>query len=366
MNLGLLYNDFNERQLEPGFSYEETSPNRFSGRVLLGYEFSPDWAIQYGVLRPAAWFEYNKVNGTNLSKTVWTNLWSLTLKKDFHFDRSWGAFLEAGPATVARKGFTLGTETGVEDYRYLSILTAVGVTYKLSDQWELLAHGVFVPKAKENQPALKQFSLGVQYNLKELAPKPSQEASQTRPFFPTHTLQVGYGNDFIGYAPNKIVSMNARVGGTDGLGLPIFWYGDAKASNTFLINYAKTLYKSHKFFSLGYGASFTAFESSMDKKWTGAISVYPQMSFYFWRREGFDAYATYSVIGPTFITREDIDGVETGPKITYQDFIAAGAYLGNDRKWNAELKIIHYSNGNIFTKNNGVAVPVVFQLGYQW
>ncbi|WP_055412292.1 acyloxyacyl hydrolase [Nonlabens sp. YIK11] len=365
-NLGMIFNDFNEEQLQDGFTYDGTNPNRFSGRILLGYEFAPDWAIQYGVLRPASWFEYEKVNGTNLSKTVWTNVWSLTAKKDFHLNDRWGVFIEAGPATVARKGFTLGTETGVEDYRYLSILAAAGITYKLSDQWELLAHAVHIPKDQQNQPSIQNYSIGVQYNLNELAPKTNGENAGDRPFFPTHTFQLGYGNDFIGYAPNKIFSMNARIGGTESLGIPIFWYGDAKASNTVLANYTKTVYKSNKFFSLGYGASITAFENSIDKKWTGALSIYPHINFFFWRREGFDAYATYSVIGPTFITREDIDGVETGPKVTYQDFIAAGAYFGADRKWNAELKIIHYSNGNIFPRNDGVAVPIVFQLGYQW
>ncbi|BAO55785.1 acyloxyacyl hydrolase [Nonlabens marinus] len=365
-NLGLIYNDFNQKQLEPGFTYQDTSPNRFSGRILLGYEFSENWAIQYGVLRPAAWFQYNKVNGTDLNKSVWTNLWSLTVKKDVPINDTWGVFIEAGPATVARKGFSLGNQAGLTDYRYFSLLTGAGVTYKLSDQWELLAHGVFLPKAQENQPSIQQFSAGVQYNLNELTPKVTESEADKKPFFPSKTLQLGYGNDFIGYAPNKIFSMNARVGETDGLGLPVFWYGDAKASKTLLINYASTVYSSKKFFSLGYGISATAFESSIDKDWTAAFSVYPQMSFFFWRREAFDMYATYSVIGPTFITREDIDGEETGPKITYQDFIAAGAYFGKNRRWNAELKIIHYSNGNIFTHNDGVAVPVVFQVGYQW
>lgn len=254
----------------------------------------------------------------------------------------------------------------MKDHQYVTILTTAGITYKTSEQWELLAHAVYIPKDLNNQPSIQNYSFGVQYNLNELAPKNITTDGTTRPFFPTHTFQVGHGNDFIGYAPNKVVSMNARVGGTESIGLPIFWYGDAKASNTLLVNYSKTVYKSNKFFSLGYGASITAFKNNIDKKWTGAVSIYPQMSFFFWRREGFDGYATYSVIGPTFITREDIDRVETGPKITYQDFIAAGAYLGKDRKWNAELKIIHYSNGNIFTRNDGVAVPVVFQLGYQW
>jgi hypothetical protein len=253
----------------------------------------------------------------------------------------------------------------LKDHQYVSILAAGGITYKISEQWELLTHAVYIPKDRNNHPSIQNYSIGVQYHLNELAPKIMTTDGTTRPFFPSHTLQVGYGNHFIGYAPNKLVSMNARIGGTESIGLPIFWYGDAKASNTLLVNYSKTVYKSSKFFSLGYGASITAFENSIDKKWTRAFSIYPQISFFFWRREKFDAYATYSVIGPTFITREDINGLETGPKITYQDLIAAGAYWGKNRKWNGELKIIHSSNGNILIRNDGVAVPVVFQSGNQ-
>ncbi|AZQ43925.1 acyloxyacyl hydrolase [Nonlabens ponticola] len=362
-NLGALFNDFDGDVLEPGFTAGGTSANPFSGRILFGYKITEDLAIQYGVIRPAAWFEFNDVQGTDLSKTVWTNAWSLTARKDFKLSSNWSLFAEAGPVNVTRVGFELGENTVVRDKQYLSILTASGVSYKLNDQWSLMAHAVYIPKDTDNQPAIQQYNLGVQYNLSDLAPADETGVENGGNFFPVNTLQIGYGNDFIGYAPNKILSMNARVAGTRGLGIPIFWYGDAKASNTILVNYTRDVYRSRKFFSLGFGVSATAFESSLDKEWIGAFSIYPQVRFFFWRAAGFDAYATYSVIGPTFITKEDIDGLDTGPRITYQDFVAAGAYLGKDRKWNAELKIIHYSNGNNFTGNAGVAVPIVFQIG---
>jgi hypothetical protein len=40
-----------------------------------------------------------------------------------------------------------------------------------------------------------------------------------------------------------------------------------------------------------------------------------------------------------------------------------GVFFGEKRSYNAELRIMHYSNGNIFTENSGVAVPVQFTFG---
>ena len=192
---------------------------------------------------------------------------------------------------------------------------------------------------------------------------PKQFHEENDIFFPKHTLQLGYSNDFIGYAPNKFFSLQSRIGNFRSAGIPIFWYGDAKASNTIALNYNRTVYKGKKILTLGYGASVTAFQSSLEKEWVMALSVYPQISFFFWRKPEFNMYATYSLIGPTYLSKENIDGFETGPKVTYQDFMGIGAYLGSENKWNAELKIIHYSNGNIFNQNDGVAIPMVFTIG---
>jgi hypothetical protein len=38
--------------------------------------------------------------------------------------------------------------------------------------------------------------------------------------------------------------------------------------------------------------------------------------------------------------------------------------MGKKRKLNAELRIAHYSNGNIFPFNEGVKVPMTFNLGW--
>jgi hypothetical protein len=41
-----------------------------------------------------------------------------------------------------------------------------------------------------------------------------------------------------------------------------------------------------------------------------------------------------------------------------------GTLLGSDHRFNAEIGIKHYSNGNLFTANRSVKVPLTFSIGY--
>jgi len=40
-----------------------------------------------------------------------------------------------------------------------------------------------------------------------------------------------------------------------------------------------------------------------------------------------------------------------------------GVFFGKKRAYNLELRIMHYSNGNIFPQNSGVAIPIQFTFG---
>jgi hypothetical protein len=59
-----------------------------------------------------------------------------------------------------------------------------------------------------------------------------------------------------------------------------------------------------------------------------------------------------------------LDRLDTGRHFTFQDFMGAGAFLGRGRHVAAGIKINHYSNGNIFTQNAGVKIPLTVTLGY--
>jgi hypothetical protein len=72
---------------------------------------------------------------------------------------------------------------------------------------------------------------------------------------------------------------------------------------------------------------------------------------------------SYSLAGPALITSTGIDGEDTGKRFTFQDFMGAGVFLGRKRRVSAEVRIAHYSNGNLFPQNPGVTIPVGFYVG---
>jgi hypothetical protein len=95
-----------------------------------------------------------------------------------------------------------------------------------------------------------------------------------------------------------------------------------------------------------------------------SLSVYPLFRFTPIRTKPADVYVSYSLAGPTFISKFVIDGRETGRNFTLQDFLGFGFYASKDRHFNAEIRIGHYSNGNILPQNPGIKVPLTFNLGY--
>ena len=157
--------------------------------------------------------------------------------------------------------------------------------------------------------------------------------------------------------------MSLKVGNFESFGIPVFWVGEVKAENSFSVTYQRLAFRTEKIFSLDWGISVTAFNTEATSEKVLAFSIFPTIRFYLMRRKGFDMYTNYSLIGPTLLTKDNLDNLNTGPKITYQDMMGLGIFFGKKRKYNAEFRIMHYSNGNIFTQNAGVAVPIQFTLG---
>jgi hypothetical protein len=94
------------------------------------------------------------------------------------------------------------------------------------------------------------------------------------------------------------------------------------------------------------------------------VSVYPLFRFTLLRTKPADFYVSYSLAGPTYISRLTLDDLDTGDHFTFQDFMGVGVFLGKNRHLTASMKINHYSNGNIFTHNAGIKIPLTFGLGY--
>jgi hypothetical protein len=146
--------------------------------------------------------------------------------------------------------------------------------------------------------------------------------------------------------------------------VPVFWGGEAEMEQGFSIHYLRNIFHGRKLFSLDWGTSFSFFKSNRDKDEFFALSIFPLFRFTFLHTKPADLYFYYSVAGPTFISKTMIDNVNTGKKFTFQDLMGLGIFAGTNRQVNAEVRIGHYSNGNIFPDNEGVKVPLTFNVGF--
>lgn len=363
INLGAIFHSFSNDNLKPGYATESFSKNWFSGRLLLGHKIKEDFAFQFGTMRPAAWFKYDNVNDVGYENSVWINIWSLSLKKDFRINNKINVYAEAGLANETRVGFSINNEVVYEDAHFANLIYGFGAQYRLSNKWRLSANGTFLPKSdKYNQPAISQASFGFEYHLQQVDDETAKEYANNKYFFPKNIFQFSYGSDAIGFGMNEFFSMNVQLGNFESFGIPVFWLGDIKAKNTFSLTYQRLIYRAEKIFSLDWGLSATYFQSRGNED-VFAFSIFPVLRFYLLRKRGFDFYTNYSIIGPTYISKTIIDGYDSGTNATFQDTMGFGVFFGKKRKYNFELRIMHYSNGNIFTDNAGVAIPIQFTFG---
>ena len=365
INFGGIFYPFSNDNLIDGYSTETFSRNYFSGKIGFGYKIKENLALQFGVIRPAAWFKYNNINNIGYERSVWINAWYLSLKKNINLDKKLSVFGEIGIANVTRVGFSINDNVIYPDTHFGSMLYGFGLNYKLNERWRLSLNGTFIPASKkDNQPSITQTSFGFEYHIQKIDDTLALAyENDTRYFFPDNILQVSYGNSEIGFGANKFFSMNIKVGDFESFGIPVFWLGDVRAKHSFSITYQRLAFRTQKLFSLDWGISGTVFQTEAQKETVFAFSIFPTLRFYLLRKKGFDMYTNYSVIGPTFLTKSNIDALGTGPKTTFQDTMGLGVFFGEKREYNFELRIIHYSNGNIFTENSGVAIPIQFTLG---
>jgi hypothetical protein len=145
--------------------------------------------------------------------------------------------------------------------------------------------------------------------------------------------------------------------------VPIFWDGDVKIKRGCYVMYEQNAYHTQRWFSLDWGASISYWMTKKDSTPFYAYSVFPAIRLWLFRNERFDMYFTYSVAGPTYLTKVEMDGKDTGEHFTFQDFMGFGIFLGHKKNINISAKVVHYSNGNLFLKNAGISVPVNIGIG---
>ena len=356
INAGAIDQPFSQAQLLPGFRAASIDVPRVDVRVVLfGRELNRFLSAQASYMRPLNYVRYTGVRaGDADAHHVRVNFGAVTLKARAPLRGRLSAYGEGGLGFTSRTGFSLGEVPVVADAHYASALVGGGLEYRLDAAWDLTAGVTLSPgRATVSQPRTVFSSGGVRYTMR---PLPADRVAANRDagfIFPRQVAQVEYSSG-TGYAVNDFVSRK----------VPIFWGGHAKVDFGIAPHYERNVFHTRKVFALDAGASAGFYRTRQNGDRFFTLSVYPLFRFTFLRTRLADMYFAYSLAGPTYISKIVLDGLDTGRHFTFQDFMGIGWFAGRSRRLNAGVKINHYSNGNIFTQNAGVKIPLTFSIGY--
>lgn len=354
-SIGYIDYPFTTDHLIPGNSAGSIHIPHASARVtFMGHRFNRYLSGQLSVLRPAWWVRYRNVNGTDDSPTTWTSIGSITARGTLPLTERISLIGEGGIGIVSRHGFTQGGEQVMSDANYVSPLFGGGMLYHVNRTWDFKAEAVYVPGSEEHQqPYTMMITGGAVVNLRAHDEEKISARSDSDAVFPLNTLQMSWSTNALGIGFNDFVSDT----------IPIFWGGDVKVEQGLSVRYLRNIYHTKSLFSLDVGFTGGYWKGAGgDRFWN--LSVYKQFKLTPIRTDRFDVYLFYAVGGPSYISKSFIDGIDTGKHFTFIDLMGGGVYLGADRDVNIELSIGHFSNGNLFSQNAGIMIPMTVTMGF--
>ncbi len=357
VSVGYINYPFSNSQLEPGYQSASVNVPHTAVRIILfGHEFNQYLSAQITYMRPVDWVEYKNINGDETTHSVWMNVAGISAKAQTPQWKKFSVYGELGLSVITRRGFEINNETVMSDACYGSLSTGAGLQYHLDNKWTLMLNAVYSPEnTSQKQPQTTFYSAAFTYTMRPIPGERLKKNEEASFHFPKNVLQLGYTTNALGYGVNNAVSKGF---------IPLFWGGDVRIKQGLSINYQHNIFHSRKVFSFDWGANVSYWVSEKNEDKFGTVSLFPLLRFTAIRSKGADIYFNYSVAGPTYISATVVDGQNTGRHFTFQDFMGMGAFIGSHKKLNAEIRIMHYSNGNIFPENVGLMIPLTFNLGY--
>lgn len=71
-------------------------------------------------------------------------------------------------------------------------------------------------------------------------------------------------------------------------------------------------------------------------------------------------------IGGAYMSNQHFGGRNLGSHLLFQDQIGAGLAFGAKHSLYATLQFLHYSNAHLANPNDGITIPLLFTVGYQF
>jgi len=358
LSVGAIGVPFTASQLRPGYHAEAIrTPHSAFQITLLGRQFNRYVSGEMNYTRPMRWANYDNVNGTGTGHSVWLVLGEFKLRARVPIAERVFLYGDAGVAVTSRHGArTADGAVVVENAHYPAILTGAGLEYSVNDRWSLLV-GLTRSAASttHDQPRALLFSSGVRYRLHPLPADQVANALRGGHIFSKQIVQVGYAASLAGYGPNHFFSKT----------VPIFWGGNLSVDHGFTVRYERNLFHTQKRFAFDLGASVARWHAPRSAEHLASVSVYPLVRFFLIRTPSADLHAYYSLAGPTILSQSDLNQVPIGTnRFSFQDLMGVAVLAGKSRHTLISIGLGHYSNGNLFPINAGVAIPLTVSLGY--
>ncbi len=356
IHIGYINYPFSSKQLERDYTAESgTIPHLAPRFILYGRRFNKYFSAQISYMRPVDWVVYKNINGDQKGHSVWMNIAGITVASQLPIHKKFSFFTEAGLGIITRKGFEINGTPVIKNATYATFLSGGALQFHVNKKWDLQIGASWSPAhAGSKQPHTVFYSTGFNYHLQELSKEKVESNSQSGYYFAKHLIQAGYTTNAMGYGVNDLFSKK----------IPVFWGGVAHVKQGFSLNYQRNIFHTRKVFSFDWGAGIGYWKSEKKHEEFFTLSLYPVLRFTAFRSKKADLFFEYAVAGPAFISKKIIDNEDTGPRFTFQDFMGIGLFAGAKKNWNAGIRIVHFSNGNIFPQNAGVKVPLTFSLGY--
>ena len=363
IGVGYVGYPFSEKQLQPGYTMESVLVRHPAVRlVLLGYEITPYLHAQVTYMRPIWWVKYSFRNNSipndgAETRTVWMNVASATLKPVVSLSDRISLNAEGGLGVVTRHGIRdKNNNIVVKDLSFATITAGAGIAYSFDEKCAVTMQvGHTFPAKGYDQPPVTYAGAGFRYSFAPFDEDKLQKTRKEGRIFPKQWISLSYSTNSFGYGVNEFFKS-----------IYLFWGGAAQVDYGFMASYQRNLFNGPKIFSFDVGSNVAYWKTNAMKEDLFAFSLYPVFRFNFLHNKLFDPYFFYILGGPTYLSHSYIDGNDTGKRFTFYDALGIGAFFGKERVLNAELRIAHYSNGNIFPMNCGVKIPLTFSFGYSF
>jgi hypothetical protein len=354
-NVGSMGHLFTGRQLEPGFEAQSVDVPRLAVRVdLFGHHFFKHLAAQVSYMRPARFVAYRSINGETGTRKVSNAFAGLIVTGDVPLTARLSAYGEGGFGLTSRSGFEIDGTPALQRAHYANALLGAGFAYRATPSTDMIIGATYSPGRRSfKQPSTRLFTAGLRYNMRPLPAATVEDNRRAGFVFPANLVRMGYTTNVLRYGVNNLFSSK----------IPIFWGGNVETRRGVTLDYQRNVFHTKKRFAFDLGGSVSVWKSNQDLKDFLTLSTYPLFRFFLIRRPTADVYFNYSLAGPTYVSHDVIDGKDTGERFTFQDFMGVGMFFGKARRINAELGIKHYSNGNIFTTNASIKIPLTLTFG---